>query len=709
MGASAALAGFAATSFEGFDPPAFAEVKRSYVASEAVLYDRSGATLHELRARQDFRALKWVGLRDISPALARSVVYSEDRRFFEGHRGVDWRSLARAAFGFARARIAGKTALRGGSTISMQVASMLDHRLRPGARARRSLWQKAGQVIEALMLERRWSKNEILEAYLNLVSFRGELQGVGAAARGLFGKDPHGLSWVEGALLAALLRAPNAELSLVAARACALAHGLWDGAGATQDCSLFLRQVEEARAYYSIAPREAVASQLAHRLLAQGKLEVRTTLDGSLQRFAFDALKRQLSTLKAKNVRDGAILVADNSTGEVLAYVGGSGTLSSAPFVDGVMARRQAGSTLKPFLYGLAFERRVLTPETLLDDSPLDIALARGIYRPQNYDRSFRGPVPARVALASSLNVPAVKTLELVGVDAFVGLLERLGFTRLRTASDYGPSLALGSADVTLFELVQAYRALAIKGIAGPLKLEPSGVSSALTSDQRSSRALSAEAAFLVSEILSDRENRGATFGLESPLATRFWSAVKTGTSKDMRDNWCIGFSRRHTVGVWIGNFSGEPMWNVSGVTGAAPVWAEIMDYLHRGSPEGKLSEVVRAESIPSGVRRVRGKWFLAGTEPENPLPTFESSPRIAYPPSGMIMAIDPDIPNDAQRVPFRATGQLAEHLRFILNGRDLGAAAATVLWAPERGMHFLKLVDQRSRRVLDEVRIEVR
>ena len=294
-----------------------------------------------------------------------------------------------------------------------------------------------------------------------------------------------------------------------------------------------------------------------------------------------ETLQQHILSVQGQNVHDGAALVADNKSGEILAYVGNVGALASARFVDGTQARRQAGSTLKPFLYGLAFDKRILTPASLLDDAPLDVPAMNGIYRPENYDKQFHGLVPARTALASSLNIPAVKVLNLVGVECFVQKLGDLGFEKLQAADFYGSSLALGAADVTLWELVNAYRSLANGGVWSPLCLtfeeNPN-----LTSRQ----VLSAGSAFLVSDILSDRESRSETFHLESPLSTRYWTAVKTGTSKDMRDNWCVGFSDHYTVGVWAGNFSGDPMWNVSGITGAAPAWIEIMNWLHRGLAE---------------------------------------------------------------------------------------------------------------------------
>ena len=358
-------------------------------------------------------------------------------------------------------------------------------------------------------------------------------------------------------------------------------------------------------------------------------------------------------------MRDGAVLVADNASGDVLAWVGSSGRHSRTPFVDFVRARRQAGSTLKPFVYGLAFEERRLAPASRLDDSPLELPTGAGSYRPENYDRRFHGPVAVRLALGSSLNVPAVRALELVAPEAFVRRLRAFGFTGLARADLYGPSLALGAADVTLLELVGAYRALARDGLAGPLRVR--------THEPRapSERVLSPEAAFLVADVLADRGSRSLGFGLESALATRYWSAVKTGTSKDMRDNWCVGFSRRYTVGVWVGNGGGDPMWDVSGMDGAAPVWVELMNALHASAPSDPPEP-------PAGVVRAAGDWWLRGMQPAAGLGA-DAPPlaRIVSPARDLAIALDPDIPRRARA---RAARRRAARRRAVVAPRRRGA-----------------------------------
>jgi penicillin-binding protein 1C len=646
--------------------------------------------LHERRLDPYGRRLAWTSLADISPALQAATVASEDRRFFH-HGGVDGRALLGAIVP---------------STISMQVVTLITPDLHRRGTAR-TMRQKLRQMRLAWALERHWSKAEILEAYLNLVSYRGELQGIAAAARVLFDKAPHGITAAEAAVLAALWRGPNADSATVArrARALALTHG---SAVMPQDITASIE-----RAFRSPATTGSIASMAPH--LAQRLLHsrpqadfIRSTLDSRLQAKVAHIMRRHLLAIRAQHVHDGAVLVVDNPTGEVLAYVAGSGDLSSARYVDGIQARRQTGSILKPFLYGLALERRILTAASLLEDTPLEIPTPGGLYRPRNYDEHFRGLVSLRTALAASLNIPAVRTLELVGTDAFVQQLRRLGLEGAIESGDYyGPSLALGSVDANLWELVQAYRTLATGGLSLPLRLTPTE-----SEASPSQRLYSTATAFLLSHILADRDSRSLTFGLESPLSTRTWSAVKTGTSKEMRDNWCIGFTGAYTVGVWVGNLSGEPMHQVTGITGAAPIWAEIVAWLHRGAqsqpiapPPGVLEQRV---TFPSNVEPARNEWFLAGTEPPQAAPQAVGGwPRIETPVAGEVIALDPDIPPPHQRVVFAGVGTGAAH-RWVLNGDDLGPALSPLLWEPAPGSHVLSLVGQ-AHQELDSVWFEVR
>ncbi|HMK65018.1 MAG TPA: penicillin-binding protein 1C, partial [Thermodesulfobacteriota bacterium] len=551
-------------------PPSFERIRETYKKSDALLLDRYGRTIYEMRIDHKGRRLAWIELKDISPALVRVVLQMEDRRFYE-HHGVDWRALGSSLLSYPDA-----SKRRGASTITMQVAALLDKKLKP-RRARRNFNQKLNQIRAARMLEQTWSKAQILEAYLNLISYRTELQGIAAASRGLFQKDPNGLNDIESLILASLIASPNAPVDRVIQKSGFYGRSL----GLSIPADKIKQAAQEVlQVPYHLQPSADLAPQAARLLLKGNEPRVYSTLDARMQQRALEILNHHINLIKESNVNDGAILVADNQTGEILVYVGNRGQASSASEWDGITALRQAGSTLKPFLYQMAIEKRLLTAASLLDDSPLQVPTASGIYVPQNYDHIFRGPVSLRLALSSSINIPAVRTLMLVGLDPFAERLKALGLNSLTEDGEYyGYSLALGSADITLWELTNAYRTLANQGKWSPLKL------ALKQKNEKPKQVFDKNSDAVIAHILSDREARSATFGLENVLSTRFWTAVKTGTSKDMRDNWCLGYSEKYTVGVWVGNFSGAPMRNVSGVSGAAPIWLEVMNMLHADRP----------------------------------------------------------------------------------------------------------------------------
>ncbi len=694
--------------------PSFDAVRARWRPSDAQLLDRHGEPIHELRVDAHGRRLAWTPLAAISPALQAAVIATEDRRFL-GHHGVDFAAIAGAVAG----RLAGRR--RGGaSTITMQLAAMLDPRIARAGTRRRTAAQKVRQMLAAFAMERRWSKPQILEAYLNLVTYRGEIEGVGAAARVMFGKAPEGIDAAEAVVLASLIKAPNARAAALKRRAekvrIAIGNrsalpdlsGEREAAGAQVSSAQVTSTIDRALAARARDfTRVTLAPRVAEQLLRDGRLTAESSLDRDLQGFALDALRRHVAEVHDRNVDDGAMVVVENSTGEVWAYVGGTGALSSAPYVDGVRAMRQPGSALKPFLYALALERRLLTPASLLADTPLELPEQRGLYRPLDYDREFRGLVSMRVALASSLNVPAVRTIDMVGVEAFTGQLRALGCEGIVEQGDYyGAALALGSADVRLWDLVNAYRTLANGGRYSAMHLD-NGVAA-----EPARQIYSPATAFLISDILADRASRAATFGLENALATRFWSAVKTGTSKDMRDNWCVGYTARFTVGVWVGNFSGAAMHDVTGITGAAPVWLEVMNYLGQRFGGGAIARpaglTARMVEFPGMVEPARKEWFIAGTEPNRIAARLDDTPRILSPAPDSVIAFDPDIPIDRQRVAFVASAGARDGSHWTLDRKTLGPVNGVMLWPPAPGVHTLALADSFGR-PLDTTTFKVR
>ncbi|CAB5669046.1 penicillin-binding protein 1C [Comamonas aquatica] len=744
--------------------PSPQEVRRGFQPSETYILSREGELLQRLRTDMQVRRGQWVALSDTSPALRLALLVSEDKRFY-AHSGVDWKAVSAAAWGQLWHR-----RTRGASTITMQLAGLLDEDWRASNQGR-SVGQKLGQAVAATQLERQWRKDQILEAYLNLLPFRGELVGIDALSRSLFGKAAHGLDAVEAAIAAALVRGPNASPEVVAQRACGVWQDMqaWESRAAppAADCGAIQWRTQQSLrarlwpASEGLAPHWAQRVWQSQREVAQApSARVTTTVSASVQRLAVESLQRHLRELQGRNVEDGAVLVLDNASGQVLAWVGSSGGLSQAAEVDGVLAWRQPGSTLKPFLYAQALQEGRVTAASLLEDSPAHIATPSGLYIPQNYDRKFKGWVSVRSALAGSLNVPAVRALVMVTPDAFFNQLRQLGLPLRENAGYYGYSLALGSAEVPLLHLTNAYRALANGGQFAPVAPAVLGAAPRAKPVQ----VLSPQAAFVVGDILSDAQARASTFGLDSVLATRFWTAVKTGTSKDMRDNWAVGWSQRYTVGVWVGNASGEAMHSVSGSSGAAPIWADIMAALHARLPS-------RAPSAPPGLRPQavqfvaaagaaalepgRKEWFLEGTQQpvfaiegvaaiardsstpgmkvsektknqaqaaiKSTLPTVHA--QIAQPVSGTILALDPDIPPQHQRLQLQArpmgagsAGWQPQGLRWQLVTRqphgetvrqELGRGSP-VAWLPWPGRHRLELRDAAGQ-LQDSVELEVR
>jgi len=678
--------------------PAYENVRADWQPSEAWLYDRDGRLLDSERVDFARRRMAWVPLADIAKPVRDTVVASEDKRYWS-HGGVDWLAIASAAR--TRLNLGGTGGRsRGASTLPMQLAGFLSPELAlPGQRG----WlAKIRQMRAGQALASDWSREEMLEAYFNLVPLRGETQGIGAGARALFGKKPADMDRTDAALFAGLLPNPAAGAETLGTRACRAAQA--------NDCGPLRAAAATLVSGERIAQLDpALAPHLAVRLLDKPGKRVTTTIDRRIQEAAIVALRRQLSGLGADRVRDGAVVVLDNATGDVLAYVGGVGLKSTAAQVDGANARRQAGSTLKPHLYAQVIEHRWLTAASILDDSPVQLDTASGLYVPKNYDHSFKGPVSVRHALASSLNVPAVRALVIDDVQQFRDRLWALGYHGLVEDGEYyGFSLALGSAEVSLVEQANAFRTLANMGRYSPVNFLD------MRNDREDPRQIvSPAAAFIVGDILADAAARTDAFGADSALRLPFWAAAKTGTSKGMRDNWCIGWSDRFTVAVWVGNLEGDSMRAVSGTSGAAPVWRDVMLALHAGNP-GKAPAMpadveARQIALPGTREPPRREYFIRGTGQAEmaAAPAASRRPRITSPVSGSVYALDPDIPLDRQRLAVAVSGEVTGY-RLILDKRPLGDADAGQQILPRPGSHMLALVDPGGRMV-DRVRFTVR
>jgi len=592
-----------------------------------VLLDRHGLPLRATRADEGSRG-GWTPLADLDPKILQAFLAVEDRRFYD-HHGVDLRALARALRDDVRSR----GVVSGGSTITMQLARLL--RGTP-----RTLPGKLSQILWALRLDAHLDKQTILEQYLNRVPLGQGTAGVTAAAGLYFGADPRSVSLGQAALLAALAHAPSRDNPLVAPerararRTAALARMRALGYARPEDL--------DRAAVEPLVRHDAGASFLAPHFTTRilqwtggdgvpPSGEWRTTLDLGLQTELEAEVRHTVDVLRDKGVAHAAVVVLDDPSGDILAWVGSPDFFAdTSGQVDMVVSPRQPGSALKPFLYGLAFDRGV-TPATVLPDLPRTYQTTLGPYRPRNYDRQFHGPVRARDALGSSYNVPAVELAERIGVSSLLATLHDAGFASLDHSPEYyGLGLSLGNGDVTLLELANAYRALANRGIWKPVKWkadgeQPAGETTAREPTER--RIMSRQAAALVLDILSDPVARLPSFGVETPLDLPFPAAAKTGTSRHFTDNWAVATTAGFTVAVWVGNFNGRPMQGVGGITGAGPLLHRAALLVAQRYPPGILPTPAQAGAIPVRICRLSGlragpdcppmtEWFVPGTEP---------------------------------------------------------------------------------------------
>lgn len=601
------------------------------------LLDRNGALLREVRASDGTRA-RWVPLEEVSEDVKLAMLAAEDIRF-RSHPGVDPLAMARA-LGQA---VAHRKIVSGASTLTQQLARQLFRRPR-------TLSGKFHEMALALRIEWSLSKDEILEQYLNRAPFGPNLRGIEAASRFYFDKPIRELSLAQATALASMpqgpsLYDPRRRPERLSRRRDRILDRM-QAKGLVSEERAFLAKAEP------LVVTEAGSSldilHFTHALLAgrldedlgplQGRAsELRTTLDARLQREVEAHVRATVKALRDRKASAASVVVLENATGDVLAYVG-----SHDPFDveglganDGVLALRQPGSTLKPFVYELAFEALGMTPATLLPD--IEMQIEGGAYRPRNYDGRYHGPVRVREALASSYNVPAVHLAEAIGPNRVLERLRELGFDSLdRGPSHYGTAIALGDGEVRLLDLANAYATLARGGIHRNVRvlLDAKGTEGeplALPSKE-AVRVLDPTHTALVTDILADASARLGGFGERNVLELPFPTAVKTGTSKGYRDNLTVGFTHEVTVAVWVGNFDGSPMQGVSGVTGAGPLFHAVMlsaareeaPLIERGEIESveicALSGALPTEICPHRVKEV----FARGALPRRPCEMHE-------------------------------------------------------------------------------------
>jgi len=570
--------------------PLPSELREPAVPSLRVV-SRSGRLLRDVRTDDGARA-RPRPLSAFPPHVRSAVLAAEDRHFYS-HFGVDLTAVGRAA----ASDLWHRRIVSGASTITMQLARTL----RPH---KRGLWGKITEAALALRIESSLSKDQILEEYLNRVTYGPNLRGYAAASQAYLDTTPESLSVAQGALIAGLPRGPSLyavtkrpELAkrrrdrILARMADAgmIDEGARDRALAEPLVTALDKPTFGAphlvRALVS-GPLAAAQPGLTEALADRTALsELHTTLDSELQRTAEGAVTSALASLADKHVTAASVVVLDNATGDVLAWVGSPDFYGTAALGqnDGVLALRQPGSSLKPFVYAEAMARLGWTGATILPDLELHIALpGGGDYVPHDYDTKLRGPVRLREALGNSLNVPAVYAIHELGTQAVLDRLHAFGFASLTEGAEhYGPALALGDGEVRLLDLANAYATLARGGILRPIRVVRSLARGDVTQDfavAPQARVLDERIAAMLTDILADKSARMSAFGDQNVLELDFDVAAKTGTSKGYRDNVAVGFTREVTVAVWAGNFDGSPMADVSGITGAGPIFRAVME-----------------------------------------------------------------------------------------------------------------------------------
>ncbi len=592
-------------------------------ATKPLILDREGEPLRFSFA-DDWNFHQQVELSSIPPALISAILSAEDKRFFF-HNGVDWLSRLNGLWlNLRRARV-----VRGSSTITEQVVRMLYPRPR-------NIWSKWLEGFEAFRLERRNSKNEILKFYVNQVPFARQRRGVVQAAQGFFNRDLSTLNEHEMFAIAAMIKRPaRLDNSLEAGRP---------------------RLPVEAPHFI-----EFVESQT-------GGARIQTTLHPGLQNTAQKLIDEALRTNPQHELHNGAVILADHQTDEVLVWAVGRGRIEAAAAYNSPLIPRQPGSSLKPFLYAMAMERG-FGPNTLVEDAPLSESVGTGLHTYRNYSRTFYGWLPMREALANSLNIPAVRVIKLIGVDPFLARLQELNMTSLsRGSAFYGDGLALGNGEVPLWQMIQGYAALARQGVYRPLQVvlgQPPGTGR---------RVFTASASHAVNDILSDHRARRLEFGrggnMEFPLQT----AVKTGTSTDFRDAWAFAYNYKFVAAVWLGNLDNAPTKGLTGSTAPMLIARALMNEALRGRQTERLT---------------RG-------EPVNGFERFESVAdgfRIVKPSSNMRMAIDPRVPATAQAFTFQVEGHVLDRpVKWIVDGAEIGRTTNGQLqWPLTKGRHELK------------------
>jgi len=585
------------------------------------LYDRNGKLLYEIYREQNRTPIK---LKELPPYVYQATIAIEDKDFYK-HQGVSLFAIIRAI-----RETFFKNNLQGGSTITQQLikSSLLT--------SERTLERKIKEIILAIWAERIYTKDEILEMYLNQVPYGGSAYGIEEAAKNYFGKSAKDLNLEEAAFLAGLPQAPSIyspyiNPNLSKKRRDEVLEAMFRQGYINKETKEkakakeleFLPPKTLVRApHFVFYVKSKLEDKFGKSMVEEGGLRVTTTLDLNIQEEVQRILKEEIEKLSYLNISNGAVLVTKPKTGEILAMVGSFDYFNKPDGAYNVtLALRQPGSAIKPLLYAFALKRGY-TSATILDDSPVTFRLqGGGIYTPVNYDNRFHGKVPLRYALANSYNIPAVRVLSDIGVDSFIDFATKMGISTWGNRSRFGLSLALGAGEVTMIDMAKAFSVLANLGqqvdLVSYLKITNSFGEKIDEIKVKSVNIINPGISYIISDILSDNFARTLAFGSDSFLEVKGYKvAVKTGTTDDKRDNWTVGYTPEFLVIVWVGNNDNSPMnpYLTSGITGAAPIWNQVMSFLLKNYGKGIWYEKPK-NVIEKNCYFGRIEYFLKGTE----------------------------------------------------------------------------------------------
>ncbi len=718
------------------------------VNQRLIMKDRNGL---DIRAYSSGETYDWMSLSEMPPELVQMIILAEDKHFYS-HHGIDLVSTFRSTWQNLKAM----KVVSGASTISQQV-------YRQGFKIDRGLGGKVKTILGAIKLEQNYSKKRILETYLNTLPYAYQLVGVKRAGEVFFGKDLHLLSLSEMATLAVLPRSPSGlrgrREDLLKTRNMILDQ--FGKINSTDSLEIGLAKkipvefLHDTSGWDNYHYAESLRShpEFSHYIAKHGRVE--TTLDLYLQKEAHEILRSHLFHLKKFDVHHGALIVIQNQTGDVLAYVGSHDIKEKGGQYDALKILRQPGSALKPLTYALSLMKGKKLSD-VLPDIPSYYKTGLGQFLPRNYDQNYSGPRLMREALANSLNLPAVALADEIGVTDLYQFYKGMGLTLPKEASHYGVGMTLGNVEISPLELAQVYTAFANGGERMEARFFKE------EEIKKHSTPLTKEASYLISDVLADKVARREEFGESNPFDLPFSLSVKTGTSTDFRDNWVVGYNRDYTIVVWVGNTDQKPMKRVSGITGAGPVLRDVAKFLSRRTLMKPVQKLVEVETIPicsfSGklpgqhCQHKKTELFVKGSLPTetcewhqeilvrdcsqeghekritiallpdayqpwlkdhpdwsvehqvneqclNPEKTYqtvaslnETETKIMKPLSGSIYAIDPNIPRPMQKLKIEISRfHHVKHVNWKMNGKTLDPKTPAIDWPMEKGFHEIE------------------